>query len=322
MPLYKGRGAALIMVLVVAVVLTLLLTTAATLMENRMQLAERSKRVAEDTIALHSKLNELVYLVATQRITFAGVSQGTRQEAQLQNEDGLFMIPIVGDELRYDGHPYSFADEFYFSIQNTDGLLPVNSADQLWLERWLAQQQIGFLTRNTLLQSLADYADEDNWRRAAGAERQQYENNGLPPPTNFLLQQCSELYGVLNWPDLLEQFPALTGLCALRRAPQLNLNAVPEALWGVLWPNSLQRVLADRAQGRFMINDTDAIGYAPELMTVPEAYYTTLGGSRFRITVYSDTTSITREVQIGRDTQFPFRLRSVAASGIEKTPLD
>ncbi len=306
----RQSGAALLAVLVVSVVLVTLLASAALIMDNRLQLAEQARQQFTDGAAAYAKTNELIYLLATQRLTVAGISQGSNQQGLQRNEDGQFIQRISGDEWRTDGFIYEEGN-IQFSIQNENGLLPVNSAFQYWLKRWLQNKGYSNTEQAFLTDRLADYADADDWHRAGGAERRDYERLGKRSPANFLLQQCAELYLVDRWPPVIEKHPAILGHCSLRRSPQLNINAVPLSLWQVLWPASAEKVAAARAAGDWVVHYQDAYKIEPTLLLESEDRYSPLGGDRFVLSVKAPGTDYRLSIERGTKNARPFTQRVI-----------
>ncbi|ALS99254.1 type II secretion system protein GspK [Lacimicrobium alkaliphilum] len=303
------QGAALLAVLVVAVVMVVMLGVASSLMQQRLTLAQDSQQAMLDRAEVYAKANELIYLTATQRLTFAGISRGRDAKGAERNEDGQFLFPVIGDELRFDGYTYQTEEGLSYSIQNESGLLPINSSFQYWLKLWLQGKGYNDAEQARFADTLADYADGDTWRRPAGAEQHSYQREQLPPPADFLLQQCTELYKVAGWQGLLERHPELVNLCSLRRTPDINLNAMPLALWKTLWPDSADRLAEGRAQGQWFIRYEDAYRIEPALLLEAEENYRPLGGNYFIISVSKGGAQYSTSVQRGRGSIYPFRLR-------------
>ena len=114
-------------VLAIAAVMSLLVGYASSTLNQRLELAQASLAKLKEIAVVEAKANELTYLIATQRVTVAGVSKGINASG-LVREDDLWMKSTVGDEIRADGFLYKLAD-FEFSIQNEAGLIPINSSN-------------------------------------------------------------------------------------------------------------------------------------------------------------------------------------------------
>ncbi|GGO63596.1 type II secretion system protein GspK [Bowmanella pacifica] len=307
----RQKGAALLAVLVVAVVLVVMLGVASALMQQRLSLAYESKQMLSDQAEVYAKANQLTYLLVTQRWTFAGVSQGLNAKGFERNEDGLFLQPLTGDELRMDGYEYKTDEGLKFSLQNENGLLPINSASPYWLKRWLKGKGYSAPDQARYADRLADYADGDQWSRPGGAEGGTYEKAKLPPPRNYLLQQCTELARVYGWQSLLSEYPDILTQCSLRRTPVLNINAIPVALWAVIWPDSAERLALARAKGEWFTRFEQAYQVEPGFLLESQDYYSPLGGNRVIIRIYKGGVGIAVSVQRGQKNTFPYVWRQV-----------
>ena len=163
-------GAALLAVLVVSISLSVLMGYTSIRMQQRLAVAEAAKVKLTDLAAVTQKLSELTYLLATQRITAAGVSQGSNAEGIKKDDDGHWLYQLTNDELRADGHKYH-ASGVEFSIQNESGLIPINSSTQYWLKKWLSSNGFDYSRQNKFAAIVADYADPDETRRYRTSRR-------------------------------------------------------------------------------------------------------------------------------------------------------
>jgi general secretion pathway protein K len=310
----KDTGAALIAVLIIAVVMVVLMGVVSKLMDSRMQMALVSKQLYKDKAEVYAKVSELSYLLATQRVTAAGISRGTNPQGSITDKEGHWALRIVGDEVRTDGEPVLEENGMHYSIQNEAGLIPINVSSQYWLRSWL--KRIGYTTleQAKFTDSLADYADPDDWRRPSGAEKTSYKDNVYTQPANFLLQSCSELWKVSSWADLIVQHPSILTHCSLDRSDVINLNAIPVSLWQILWPNSAEKIANLRAQGKWLQNGTDLLALEPTLQNEIEYFYSTLGGKQFQIVVTLNGTIMRIRVERGEGQLFPITFRMAETS--------
>jgi general secretion pathway protein K len=185
--------------------------------------------------------------------------------------------------------------------------LPINSADAYWLKKWLKQQGYSRVKQAKFADTLADYADPDNRRRPAGGEKLSYQAGAKP--RDFLLQSCNELWLVTSWSPLLAAQNRLIGHCSLRRSARLNLNSVPLELWQVLWPNTLKKIKAQRQQGKWFASVQNILALEPRLLTVPETYYSYLGGTEFTLQLSQDGAALKIRIQTGRGDNSPYVLK-------------
>ncbi len=301
----KSRGAVLIAVLIISVVLVVLMGVTSKLMDSRLQLALHSKQMYRDKTAVYAKANELSYLLATQRLTVAGVSQGIAKQSLERNDDGLFLNPIAGDEIRTDGYQYNDDTGMKYSIQNENGLIPINSSGQYWLKRWLKAQGYNMAEQAKFADILADYADADDWRRPGGAEKSEYNAKKLSEPANFLLQNCSELQQLLLWQELLKQHPEYMGYCSLRRTPSININAIPIRLWQMIWPQSATQLAQRRKNNSWFIYADEVSQIEPSFINESDEMYSPLGGNTFKLIVNLHQQIYNSRVTIGTNLHPP-----------------
>jgi general secretion pathway protein K len=305
----NNTGAALIAVLMIAVVMVVLMGTVSRLMDSRLQLAVASKQLFTGKTEVYAKRSELTYLLATQRLTAAGISQGINPQGTSTDKEGDWVLPIIGDELRADGEPVIEKNDLRYSIQNESGLIPINTTSQYWLKNWLKKLGYSAAEQAHFVDTLADYVDPDDWRRPAGAEKAEYQDSRLNPPTNFLLQSCSELWKLISWQNMLVQHPQLLTLCNLNRFNILNINATPIQLWKIYWPNSVEKIVSQRLQGKWLLYKKDLLATEPNLLNEIEDYYSTLGGNQFQIEVSSKNSVSRLRIERGIGLQPPFTIR-------------
>lgn len=311
---HQQKGAALLAVLIIALVLVILMSVAAQTMQNRLTLASNSKQHLEASAAVQAKISELMYLLVTQRVTVAGISQGKALRTNIDRENANFDISPLGDELRVDGFTYQLENGGEFSIQNENGLIPINSSGQYWLKRWLKGYGYSVIEQANYADRLADYADPDNWRRPGGAELASYEEQGIAAPANFLLQSCNELWKVINWPSLLKQHSDMLLQCSLGRGDTLHLNAIPLDLWQILWPNSALKVSEERKQGKWLLTDSDILALEPSLLLLGENYISPFGGRKYRLKANRHNSSQNVNIEVGIGLLIPFTARQLAVS--------
>jgi general secretion pathway protein K len=304
----KQSGAALLAVLVVSVVMVMLLGVATTTLQSRLLLAQQSKQKMQEQAQVYGKKNQLVYLIATQRLTAAGISQGVNPQGFLRDDEGHWALTIIGDELRTDGEVITEESGLRYALQNEAGLIPFNSSTQYWLKRYLQAAGYDVTAQAYLGDTLADYADPDNWRRPGGAEQANYDQP-FPQPANFLLQSCSEMWKVKSWPVMLAQHPDILNLCSLTRTETLNLNAIPIALWKIFWPYSAEKMTTQRQNGQWLLNDADILVVEPSLLLEIEDYFSTMGGNHFQLKITKNAVTTSLRVERGRGELTAFTLR-------------
>ena len=103
--LHHQQGIALLAVLAVSVALSLLITSATVMMQRQLNIGETAQGQFRQKVAAYAKVQELAYILATQRLTPAGVSSG-KNETGSQRVEGRFISTLTNDEIRVDGFKY------------------------------------------------------------------------------------------------------------------------------------------------------------------------------------------------------------------------
>ena len=307
------KGAALLAVLVVAVIMIVLLAVASRTLQSRLVVAEQSKQKMQDSALVYAKINELSYLIATQRVTLAGVSQGLNPRGLLKDNENRWLYAVVGDEIRADGFTYQQGNGLEYSVQNTAGLIPVNSSGQYWLKRWLQGYGNSVIQQAKYADILADYADADNWRRPGGAEIAEYKKAEMgSTPANFLLQSCNELWRLPGWRELLINNTAMLQQCSLRRSDRLNINAVPINLWQLLWPATANNIAQQRAKGLWLFTYADIIAAEPSLLLLNEQKISPVAGKVFKLQVKKGAALYSTLIELGVSQLTPVTFKSTS----------
>lgn len=272
--LHHQQGIALLAVLAVSVALSLLITSATVMMQRQLNIGETAKQQFQEKVAVHKKSQELAYLLATQRITRAGVSKG-ENNAGARKVDGRFATTLTGDEIRLDGYVYNSninGVSIQYSLQAEDGLIPINNSDQQWLKRWLQSYGLNDFEITTFTDQVTDFADPDSWAKPAGAERFDYVRATKKPPTNFLFQRCSELYYVFDAHTYIDEAAINTDECSLSRSPTVNLNAMPLNLLKRIFGKKGENTYIQRGNAGWLQTNTEAILSFNSLNNISENY--------------------------------------------------
>ena len=299
--LHHQQGIALLAVLAVSVALSLLITSATVMMQRQLNIGETAQGQFRQKVAAYAKVQELAYILATQRLTPAGVSSG-KNETGSQRVEGRFISTLSNDEIRVDGFKYEDiirGENIRFSIQATDGLIPINTNDQLWLKMWLSSYDIDSFLISKLADHLADYADEDDWSRPAGAEAFNYSTSSLSSPTNFLFQRCSELYQVFEAHTYIDEAAIDTDECSLNRSPTVNLNAMPLNLLKRIFGKKGENTYMQRSNAEWLQTNTEAILSFNSLNNISENYVSVVSKSSVIIKVSSESASKVLRVERG-----------------------
>jgi len=233
----REEGFALLAVLVILLVLTLLASGVALTTERAV--VDMQGRIDEEAFRrdAFSTQETLAYLLATQRVTVAGLTvddQVRDPDGRLRPmreedlDEGLSPLPI-GNEIRLDGTPYRGVGRAVFALQDGRGLLSPNWSPWFVRQAWI--ESLGGEPKRwpDLEARLHDYQDGDDLLRPNGAERREYAREGRPPPPNRPLATPMELRGVSGWSQLLEGMDdaTLAQRMTVTRDAFVNLNTAP-----------------------------------------------------------------------------------------------
>jgi DNA uptake protein ComE-like DNA-binding protein len=233
-------GFALLAVLVILLLLSMVAASVALVSERSVADAQRRVDDAAFRREAFSTRETLLYLLATQRVTVAGLTiddQVRTPDGTLRpmlDEDlveGLSVLP-VGNEIRLDGTPYRGVGNTAFMLQDGRGLLSPNWSP--WFIRSALAEDLGAEPRRwpDLEAKRLDFQDQDDLVRVNGAERRDYEQKGLPPPTNRPFATPVELRAVDGWSDLLGEWDddMMMRRMAVTRDAYININTAPPEL--------------------------------------------------------------------------------------------
>ena len=309
----QQSGFILMTVLVVSTLMISLGGAIIYIINNQLNLAERSAIAFQHQLAADNKVNELIYLFSTQRVTVGGISR-TTPSAQASNfsDEPISYFALEGDEIRTDGKKYQYQQgevSLEYWIQGTRGLIPINTRSHFWLEYFLTNKRISRYSINRFSDLIIDYADADQSRQPLGAESQRYGENQFFP--NFLLQHCSELDKIATQFDLPSPTLEVSKFCNLERKSGLNFNSVPISLMEILWPDISEQVAQDRDNG-IWIHDLNQLNkYSNTFLGIPDIFLNTTGNNQFIISVNSPHYSNQYLVELGKHKTAPFSFMPV-----------
>lgn len=228
-------GFVLVLVLVMLVVLSILATTIATFAAAARDAQLQRERESVAALHMESTRSTVLYLLLTQRMTFAGL---TVDEARVLSEDEQvasgggeepFSLMPVSNEIALDGRAYRGFGDAIFSLQDDAGRVSLNWAPSIVLERFLQRGGVSRLPFGTLRNRLLDYQDADDLARLNSLEREGYAAAGKPPPSNRALLTPLELRRIPGWQETVEHMDdaELLGHFSLRRQVVVNVNTAP-----------------------------------------------------------------------------------------------
>ena len=242
-PVPRAQGFVLVLVLAMLVALSVLAGTVALVTERLRDDEFARQRAWQAERDMADSRASVLYLLLSQRMTFAGLtvddqlvlSADERMEAERSGEVPMSFQP-VGNEIRLDATPYRGLGAIDFALQDDRGLVSLNWAAPFLFQRLV--EGLGGSPRplSELRNLLLDYQDPDDLYRLGSAERAQYLEAGLAPPSNRTLATPLELRAVMGWRDLLagmgdaEVLETFTTV----RSTLINLNTAPERVLATL----------------------------------------------------------------------------------------
>ena len=185
----RQEGYVLAVTLWVTVAILISATIFASRVERTLQAATAYRDMVDIEVEMTSARATLLHRLATTALSETGLGVAGTPEA-----------------VRFDDHRYVSGPLTEFSVQDTRGLVNLNTTDTATLVALLAEFGIGATEANRLADTLADYVDDDSLRRLNGAEAPEYLAANMPPPRNAPLLGIGELVRVFGWrdhPDLL-----------------------------------------------------------------------------------------------------------------------
>ena len=203
-----------------------------TAVENSRMLQHR----ADTDLAVANFRNELAYLLATRPLTYRGleVGQGLKRPDRFDFAAVTSATYESAQAIAFDNRPYVLESnpDFLVQIQDSRGLINLNSITGPYLRRFFSLYQVPDNYRERLVDTLADWIDEDNMTNQFGAERDAYERLGRLGPTNTPMLNPFEAQSIQDWDTIPQIWEAdrkrpLFTACA---AGAFNPNTAPEAV--------------------------------------------------------------------------------------------
>lgn len=236
-----ARGFALVLCLWAVVIVLLLAAALDRYVGARVAQAQAIRARVQDELDAYSTRHTLLYLLATQRCTLAGLSTQATELAPGPaggNESVDLDTTPVGGEIALDGSAYRGLGRIRFALQDEAGLVTLNSDAQGPLRALLASFGAEDAESVRLLDALADYRDRNSLSRVNGAEAEQYAAAGEPAPANRPLLTAAEIARVLGWREWLAAHRGLRvhDWLSVSTSPGFNPNVVPAELLARIVP--------------------------------------------------------------------------------------
>lgn len=262
-----SSGFILIVVLVALVVITLLAAAVATTAERALAQAQEDSRAVSAEISQFSTRETLLFLLATQRQTVAGLtvddqvarSYGNALWAVGPDDDASMPPPLpVGNEIALNATTYLAPDGQRFLLQDDAGLFSVNWTPEPIRSALLGGMMVDRAQQASLEAIRLDYQDADKAYRIGGGESEVYDEVGLPAPSNSTMLTPLELRRMPRWRELVGALDdrQLLSRFTTARAYALNINTAPvEILQNLPGTNAsvTERILAQRQALPFLL---------------------------------------------------------------------
>lgn len=231
----RQQGFVLVAVLVALVVITLLASAVAAVAQRALAESQAEADAFQGEIDMTGTRDSVLFLLATQRQTYRGLtvddqivwSVGQAIAIRPDNDfgDSTNTLP-VGNEILLDDSPYKGLGLARFSLQDDAGRYSPNWSLPLYRDGFFAMLGAPSDQWDALDAKRLDYQDPDDLYRLNGAEKSQYQEKHLPPPTNRTLVTPLELRRVMGWRDVLAKLDdrRVLDLLTTSRTVTLNVN--------------------------------------------------------------------------------------------------
>lgn len=178
----KNSGFALILTIACLTAIAITASYFATRIQQALQLATAHQNRIDQLIGISDTQAEILFRLSTTYISIYGLG-------------------VQSSHIALDNRPYEGEKFTEIRLQDTRGLINLNSATKEDLQRFLATIKIPAENIDPLIDKLQDYIDEDDLSRLNGAEKSSYLALGLAPPTNTQLRTPRDIQKILGWRD-------------------------------------------------------------------------------------------------------------------------
>jgi hypothetical protein len=157
------------------------------------------QRVAAESDAI-TATNEVTYLMVSEYFSLRGMELATGDARATAAKLGALgvLVPSGTPFIALDDRPYRLG-KGVVSLQDNKGLYNLTYLDEYTLSHLLAYYDVPYDARSGLVDKLLDYTDKSPTKRLNGAQAQDYEQAGRPPPRQAPLITPWEVVRVLGW---------------------------------------------------------------------------------------------------------------------------
>lgn len=220
--------------------------------ETNIDTTYRTRQMLQAELDRRSTEATLLYLLASNRMSPRGLLVEYRQRFA---DFDTVLDDEADAELSLAGAGYAGLGDTAFSIQDENGLVPVNSPRDAMFRAMMKRVGVADADLAGLIPRVADYIDLDDDLTLDGAEARDYREAQRPPPSNWFLWTPMEMNRVLGAAELIDddQWRRLRRMATSRLLVSVNFNTMPEdvaaAVFGVE-REALDTFFAGRAETR------------------------------------------------------------------------
>ena len=251
----QAHGFILVAVVWLLASMTLLVGYIATRVEGLQQqsFVTEQRGVAElDRLAIESVV---LYLASTRTSSNGGLrTQPFEEEPMSLGFQQASFFKDRGDEIRLDNRPYRVRGGHLLRIQDAGSLVSLMDERYQALRTVLEDYKIPRSEVERLIATLVDYTDRDDVMSLNGAEKYEYQRQGMLPPTNRFLVSPWQLYNVMGWAPYLERFPELLHEVTVTAGGQENYNTMT--------PQSVMRRAGDDAVAKRLLEHRESNSFS------------------------------------------------------------
>lgn len=162
----------------------------------------------EAQIAFANIRNEMIFAFGRRPYSFRGLEVGTLDPSESADSyDRIMNANYLSDQSIFvDGRPYVVEsnDRYIVQVYDGRGLINLNTVGAPILGRLFEVLNVSQSMHETLVDTLMDYRDEDDFQRLSGAEESDYTRLGLLPPADAKLVTPWEAQRILGWGGVSE----------------------------------------------------------------------------------------------------------------------
>lgn len=209
----SNNGIALIQVLLISAILSVIALYISQTAKKQVGWAIQQKEYLDAQFELHSAESLMVYTLLTQ-------NRERRIAGNIESKWNFF------------NQTFAINEKVMGKIQDYSGLIDISSGPSDKFGKLLVAQGLSHADAQVIMQSLADWVDNDELTRLNGAEANYYISQNLTMPRNGGLQSVRELMLVRGMNNVL--FEKIEPMLVIYPAPHFNPMTAPLPLLSAL----------------------------------------------------------------------------------------